>query len=337
MNSQLVRWGILGCGDVTERKSGPAFQKANGSALVAVMRRRGELARDYAQRHHVPRWYDRAEDLIADPDVDAVYIATPPAFHAPYAMACARAGKPAYVEKPMALIHGECVAMVQAFEQAHLPLFVAYYRRALPRFVRIAELIRSSVIGTPRIVQITLLKPPDPARESGADLPWRLLPELSGGGRFVDLACHTLDFLDFALGPISNAQGLAVNQGHLYPAEDAVAATLQFASGVVGSGLWAFTTHERRDEVRIVGTSGTVSFSTFGNEPIRVESHGQVHEEHIAHPEHIQQPLIQLIVDELLGRGTCPSTGQSAARTTAVIDQVLEGYRARSKKLPART
>src|SRR5882757_10269989 len=105
---RLIRWGIIGCGDVTEVKSGPALQRATGSALVAVMRRDRAKAEDYARRHGVARAYDDAAALIADPDVDAVYVATPPSSHAAYTLAAARAGKPVYVEKPMALSHAEC-------------------------------------------------------------------------------------------------------------------------------------------------------------------------------------------------------------------------------------
>ena len=128
-----IRWGIIGCGDVTEVKSGPAFAKADGSALVAVMRRTAELAEDYARRHGVPRWYADAEALVRDPEVDAVYVATPPSSHREYVLLAARHDKPVYVEKPMAMNHRECLDMVAACRDAGVPLFVAYYRRALPR------------------------------------------------------------------------------------------------------------------------------------------------------------------------------------------------------------
>src|SRR5688500_4072884 len=104
-----IRWGIIGCGDVTEVKSGPGFQKARGSALVAVMRRDRAKAEDFARRHGVPRAYTDAEALIADPDVDAVYIATPPSSHRALALQVAAARKPCLVEKPMAMTHDECV------------------------------------------------------------------------------------------------------------------------------------------------------------------------------------------------------------------------------------
>ena len=196
---RTIRWGMIGCGDVTEVKSGPGFQKASHSSLVAVMRRRGELARDYAERHRVPRWYDNAVALINDREVDAVYIATPPSSHKQYALMCAEAGKPVYVEKPMAVNFEECQDMIRAFEVAHIPLFVAYYRRALQRFLKIKDLVDSGAIGEVRFVNVTLYQPLGPEEISGASLPWRVIPGLAGGGRFVEIASHTLDFLDYAL------------------------------------------------------------------------------------------------------------------------------------------
>src|SRR4051812_48513080 len=138
-----IRWGIIGCGDVTEVKSGPGFQKAHGSQLVAVMRRNAALAADYAKRHGVPRWYNDAKALVNDPEVDAVYIATPPGVHVEGALLAAAAGKPAYVEKPMARNTTECDVIIQALARADQKLFVAYYRRAMPRFLKLRELLEN--------------------------------------------------------------------------------------------------------------------------------------------------------------------------------------------------
>lgn len=323
--SPSVRWGIIGCGQVTEVKSGPAFQKARDSSLVAVMRRDRARAEDYARRHGVPRWYDDAQALIDDPEVDAVYVATPPREHAAYALACARAGKPAYVEKPMALDVAECRAMVEAFRARGLPLFVAYYRRALPRFLRVKSLLDEGAIGAMRAVHVELRRAANEA--PGGALPWRVIPSIAGGGHFVDLGCHTLDFLDFALGPIAQARGFAVNAAGAYLAEDTVAAAFRFESGVVGSGSWCFAGSRSIDRVTMVGDRGELSFSTFGVEPIVVTRDGAVSEHAAETPSPIQQPMIQSVVDELLGRGRASSTGETAMRTTAVIDAILEDYR----------
>jgi predicted dehydrogenase len=322
---RTIRWGIVGCGDVTEVKSGPAFQQADGSSLVAVMRRSGDLAKDYAHRHGVPRWYDNAEALINDPEVDAIYIATPPAFHKAYALLSATAGKPVYVEKPMALNFEECQEMIKACRSAEVPLFVAYYRRALARFLKIKELIDAKTIGDVRFVTVTLYQPVAPEELEPQSLPWRVRPEISGGGRFVDLASHMLDLLDFLLGPLQEVDGFASNQARRYPAEDIVTGTFRFESGVQGVGVWCFTGFDRCDLTEIVGSQGKITYSTFDAQPV-VLTAGQRRKEFACdYPPNIQQPLIQTVVDELIGNGTCPSTGESAARSSWVMDQMLRG------------
>jgi 1,5-anhydro-D-fructose reductase (1,5-anhydro-D-mannitol-forming) len=318
-----VRWGIIGCGAVTEVKSGPAFAKVPGSSLVAVMRRDGEKARDYAQRHGVPRWHDDATALVDDAGVDAVYIATPPSSHRAYALQAIAAGKPVYIEKPMAMNHAECMDIVEAGRAAGVPVFVAYYRRALPRFTTVATLLADGAIGTPRFASVVLHHPFEKAYQDKANLPWRVQPELSGGGIFVDLASHTLDILDFLLGPIVEARGLSRNQMDAYPAEDAVALAFAFGSGVVGTGLWNFGADRREDRIEIVGDRGRITLATFGDGPIRVEADGRVDNLLVENPAHIQQPLITTMVGQLLGSGQCPSTGETAARTNWVMDQAL--------------
>jgi predicted dehydrogenase len=321
---RTIGWGIIGCGSVTEVKSGPALQKAGHSRLVAVMRRNGPLAADYARRHAVPRWYDDAAALIADPEVDAVYVATPPCAHARYTMMAARAGKPVYVEKPMAMNFAECEAMLAACGAAGVPLYVAYYRRMLDRFRRVKDVVAAGTIGEPRAASIALYRPAVSPPPGQAD--WRVDPAIAGGGRFVDLASHTLDLLDYILGPVSEVHGLAGNQAGMYAAEDIVSAAFTFASGVRASGLWWFTSPAAVDRTEILGTHGAVAFASFDEAPVRLTVGSDTTELTIPHPPHIQQPLIQSVIDELNGVGRCPSTGETAARTTRVMDAILASY-----------
>ena len=318
-----VRWGIIGCGDVTEVKSGPALQKARNSELVAVMRRSGVLAEDYAQRHGAPKWYDDARALIDDSDVNAIYIATPPSSHKMYTVQAASAGKPVYVEKPMALNFAQCREMISACKTAGVSLYVAYYRRALQRFLKIKELVDSGVIGKVRFVNITFYQAARPHYADKENLPWRVLPEIAGGGLFVDLAAHQLDFLDYVLGPIAQAQGFAGNQAGEYPAEDMVSGSFLFESGVQGAGNWCFNAFEEVDRTEIVGDEGRISYSTFDAEPVLLTTAEGSSEFRFDYPQHIQQPLIQTVVDDLLGLGQCPSTGESGARTSWVMEQML--------------
>ena len=311
---------MIGCGDVTEVKSGPGFQKADGSALVAVMRRQGELAADYARRHGVPRWYDDADALIADAAVDAVYIATPPDTHAEYALKAAAVGKPAYVEKPMARNTTECDRMIEAFQRSRLPLHVAYYRRRLPRFLTARDVIADRSLGRVTGVRYQCSAPRHKDKNG-----WRVQAEKSGGGHFIDIGSHAIDLLDFFFGPLGDVAGSARNNGKTCLVEDSVA--MSFLAGEIpGVASWNFASVERADAFIISGTEGWLTFSLMGDEPLRLENSAGVQMLSRPNPAHVQQPLIQSVVDDLLGRGLCPSTGETARRASQIMDTVLTGY-----------
>jgi predicted dehydrogenase len=267
----------------------------------------------------VPKWYSNADELIADPQVDAIYIATPPDSHMTYTLAAAAAGKPVYVEKPMALNGAECQKMLDACQAAGVPLFVAYYRRALPRFLQIRKLLEQGAIGEVRFVHTTHIKK---LTEQSDALPWRLNPAVSGGGHFFDLASHTLDVLDFLLGPIRDAAGSVGNLGGVYSAEDLVTGAYSFESGVQGTGSWCFCGYENKEINEIVGSKGKLTFSTFGHEPVLLTTEQAVQQHPFDVPKHIQQPLIQSIVNDLLGKERCESTGSTAIRTSRVMDEI---------------
>jgi len=325
MSVREVKWGIIGCGDVTEVKSGPAFNKVPGSSLVAVMRRNADKAADYARRHNVPRWYNDVNELINDPGVNAVYVATPPQTHAAYTRLALEAGKPVYVEKPMGMDAGECEQMVRVSEEKGLPLFVAYYRRALPYFLKVKELVDSGSIGDVKLVNLKLLWPAKPEERVG-NPGWRVNPDISGGGHFHDLASHQIDFLDYLLGPVKTAVGVNTNQASLYVADDIVSASLEFESGVIGNGVWCFTVSPEQisENTEIIGSKGRIMFSFFSDNKIRLEKETDMEEFEIAHPDHVQQPLIEQVVSELLGLGKCVSTGKTGLRATRIMDQILD-------------
>lgn len=326
-----VRWGIIGVGDVCEVKSAPAMNLIEGSKLVAVMRRNGELAKDYAMRHGVSKWYDDADQLMNDPEVNAIYIATPPASHEAYTIKAAKAGKPVYVEKPMARTHAECLSMVDACEKEGVPLFTAYYRRSLPNILKIKSLLQQNVIGDVRYVSIVLNKTLQPDILHGIKTPvnWRVDPQVAGGGYFFDLASHQLDILDFLFGPIKDAQGFATNQAKAYSAEDIVVGSFRFENGILGYGNWCFTTSSvsSNEVTTIVGSKGQISYACFGDHSVTLEVEGKEKEVmRFDIPKHIQQPLIQTIVDELRGKGASPSTGVSGARTSWVMDRLSKRF-----------
>ncbi len=314
-----IKWGIVGCGDVTEVKSGPALQNVEGSELVAVMRRSAEKAADYAKRHRVDRWYDDADALIEDPDVHAVYIATPPSSHKQYTVKAARAGKPVLVEKPMALTVRECEEMLEACDKAGVPLFVAYYRRKLPRFEKMRELIQDGAIGAPRVVSIRHFK------KAGAqpDQSWKIDPAVNGGGFFVDMQTHTLDWLDHVFGPVEEATGSVSNQGQQYEAEDTVSLSMRFANGVLGSGVFAYSTNHEEEGVAVYGTEGHVTMGFFQPSSVQLVRDDRVEEFELPDPPHVHQPLVETVVAALNGAGSCPSTGETAIRTTRITEQIL--------------
>jgi predicted dehydrogenase len=320
-----INWGIIGCGDVTELKSGPAFNKVEGSKLVAVMRRNRSKAEDYARRHHVSRWYDNAEELINDSEVNAIYVATPPQSHSMYAIQAMKAGKPVYVEKPMALNYAECLKMNEVSRETGVPLFVAYYRRGLPYFLKVKELLDNGMIGKPITVNLQLLHPTQKSDYQPDNLSWRVKPEIAGAGYFYDMACHELDILDFILGPIQDAKGFATNIAGLYAAEDTVSASLHFDSGLIGSGNWSFVVPEKdkKDTIEIQGTEGRIEFSSFDFTPILVKKNDEIHQYKPDNPENIQYWLIRSVVESLQKKGICPSDGKSGARTNRVMDKIL--------------
>jgi predicted dehydrogenase len=321
-----VNWGIIGCGNVTEKKSGPAFNKIEGSNLVAVMRRNATQAKDYARRHGVPKFYSDATLLINDPEVNAVYIATPPDSHATYAIEAMKVGKAVYVEKPMGRNIAECEEMIRVSEETGQPLFVAYYRRRLPCFLKIKELMDNKVIGDVKYVHVQLHNPLRPEEIDPQKAPgWRVYPEISGGGHFHDLASHQFDYLEYLLGPIKEAKGISLNQAGKYLADDIVTSTFLFESGVVGTGSWCFSVPEnlKADTTVIIGSEGKITFSFFEHQNIYVEkSDGSLEHYTIPHPENIQQPLIQAIVDQLLGKGMSHSTGKTGIRSTMIMEWI---------------
>lgn len=325
MAQDTVRWGFIGCGEVTEKKSGPAFGKVEGSKVQAVMSRNREKARSYAERHHIQSYYSDAQQLIDDPNVNAIYIATPPSSHATYAIMAMKSGKPVYVEKPLAQSYEECLRVNRVSRETGVPCFVAYYRRCLPYFLHVKQLVQKGMIGRVMGVQIHFAVPPRDLDYNRAALPWRVQRDIAGGGYFYDLAPHQLDLLQEIFGPITRASGFCANRGGLYDTEDTVSAAFQFADGLPGSGTWSFCAHDsaRTDRIAIIGDKGQISFSVFTYDPIVLCTSEGRQEFSIPNPEHVQQPLIQQVVEHLLKTGTCTLDSVSATSVNWVMDKIL--------------
>ncbi|HEV8504201.1 MAG TPA: Gfo/Idh/MocA family oxidoreductase [Chitinophagaceae bacterium] len=319
-----IRWGIIGCGDVTEVKSGPAFNKVKNSELVAVMRRDSEKAKDYAFRHNVPKWYSDANKLIHDPDVNAIYIATPPSSHEEYTMAAFDAGKPVYVEKPMSVDAASANRMAKAANEKKMKLVVAHYRNAQPLFNGIKQLLTQKVIGDVRFVKSELYKPSLSVPE--LEVPknaWRVDPAIAGGGLFHDLAPHQFGLMNFFFGEAEKVSGISLNQGILYDADDMVAGNILFKNGVLFNGIWCFnvSSEDEKDHCRIVGEKGSIAFTFFSQREVIVNVNGKTETFTYDILQHVQQPMIEKIVEYFSEEGPNPCRGEEGALAMEWIEK----------------
>jgi 1,5-anhydro-D-fructose reductase (1,5-anhydro-D-mannitol-forming) len=322
INSTIIRWGILGCGDVTEIKSGPAFQKTEGFKIEAVMRRDADKAADYAKRHGISKYYTDADDLINDPEIDAIYIATPPDTHKYYGLKVALAGKICCIEKPLSPSYQDSLAIYQSYKEKSIPLFVSYYRRSLPRFLQIKKWIDSKSIGEVRHIRWHLSKPTTQQDMSGS-YNWRTDAKIATAGYFDDLASHGLDLFIFLLGNIKEVSGTSLNQQGLYSAKDAVSASWLHESGITGSGSWNFGSYVREDIVEIYGSRGKITFSVFENDPLLLTNDEGETKLIIEHPENIQLYHVQKMHESLTSDSIHPSNGKMATHTSWVMDKIV--------------
>jgi len=319
-----IRWGMIGCGDVTEVKSGPAFNKVSNSSLVAVMRRDADKAKDYAKRHNVPKWYSDANDLINNDDINAIYIATPPAFHEEYAIAAINAGKPVYIEKPMALDFESANMIAKVANEKNIKVSVAHYRRGQPLFNKVKQLLKEKIIGDVRFAKLEFYKKPLPPEALKIPkVAWRVNPAIAGGGLFHDIAPHQIDLMYWLFGGIEKASGYSNNQSKIYDADDIVSGNILFKSGVVFNGLWCFNVAEEnvKDYCEIQGSEGKICFPVFEHKKIEIIKNGKTENILFEPLEHVQQPLIQKVVDYFLDKGPNPSSAEDGAKVMCLLDQ----------------
>lgn len=321
-----IQWGIIGCGDVTEVKSGPAFNKVPNSKLVAVMRRNEEKVKDYARRHGVPKWYTDADDLINDPEVNAIYVATPPLYHEEYTIKALRAGKPVYVEKPMALDAAAARRMAEAAQQTGVKLTVAHYRREQPLFRKVKALLQEGVLGKIRLAELHMWQPHQSRLITQTEDNWRINPAISGGGLFHDLAPHQLDLVYHFFGKPLSALGIALNQGGYYEAPDTVSGQMLLPSQVVFQGTWSFVVpaEEKRDELHIVGERGALRFPIFDHHAItwrKEDGEEQILFEGLPH---VQQPMIEKVVQYFLGNAENPCPPEEGAEVMQMMEDIAK-------------
>lgn len=321
---EKINWGMIGCGDVTEVKSGPAFNKVSNSSLVAVMSRSEERVKDYAARHHVPKWYTDAGKLINDEEVNAIYIATPPSSHKQYAQEAIAAGKHVYLEKPMTLNFSEAVTIADAAKAKNIKLVVAHYRREQPMFKKIKQMIAENVVGN--ISFATLQHYKKPLTKEEVSVPknaWRIDPSVAGGGLFHDLAPHQLDLMYYFFGDVDKAFGYAIDQTKTYGTDDLVTGNILFRSGVLFNGVWSFNSpaNEEKDHCEIVGAEGKIAFAVFGEPKIFITKNGNTETILFDVLPHVQQPMINAAVEYFLGKRTNPCSPKEGAVVMKLMDQ----------------
>ncbi len=320
MNPSVINWGIIGCGDVTEVKSGPAFSNVPRSKLVAVMRRNAAKAEDYAKRHQVPKWYSDAPALINDPAVNAVYIATPPLQHEEYAVQALRAGKPVYVEKPMASTAVAAERMMNAANETGVKLSVAHYRRQQPLFLKIKSLLKEKAVGDVRLVNLQFLQPHNSTVIAQTEDAWRTNPAISGGGLFHDLAPHQLDLMLYFFGRPVKANGMSLNASQLYDADDTVTGQVLFPGNVLFNGSWCFTASQKKDSCEIIGSEGTLCFSVFEQQPVVLLKDGHETLFEFEKLQHVQQPMIENVVAYFLGFADNPCSAEEGLEVMKMIE-----------------
>ncbi len=327
MNKTVITWGLIGCGDVTEVKSGPGLYKASGSKLAAVYNRTYHKAIDYAKRHNIPKIYQTIEELVNDPEIDIIYIATPPVSHARFATLCLNAGKIPYIEKPVANTYSECLQIKELAAAKNLPVYAAFYRRGVEKFLKIKELLDNRIIGDIRYIQIVQTTRVTQDELDPQHLPWRVQPEISGGGKFLDMAVHILDTLAMFFGEYAQLQGEVRNNGGYYPADDTVVATFRFKSGITGSGSWCYVADKDTNEVQIIGSNGRISYDGLSAKNFTLEQNGNIETFNFTVPEHASMPYQQAIVNELLGKQRSQADFNQAINIVEMTDMLYKEYR----------
>lgn len=319
----IVNWGIIGCGDVCEVKSGPAFNKVPNSKLAAVMRRNLAKAEDYARRHNVPVFYDDAQQLINDPQVNAIYIATPPVYHEEYTLQSLKAGKPVYVEKPVTMNAASCERMIQMTKDYNNKVVVAHYRRALPLFNKVKSLVQEGVIGNVRLIRLSILQPTDSKIIGRTEDNWRIKPELSGGGLFHDLSPHQLDILYWIFGKPPAVYGHALNQSKQYDAPDVTFLEATYDKDIHFSGTWAFNVAEKatEDKCEIIGDKGLLRFAFFRKSTIEVITDTVSETLELEYPVNIQHPMIDAVTRYFRGEGPNPCSLEEALVVMKMMDK----------------
>lgn len=313
-----VSWGIIGTGDVAERKGGPALYQASRSELIGVTNRTASRAESFASRHGNPRVYPTIDALLEEPSIDAIYVATPPDSHAAITERVANAGKHVFCEKPMAMTVEECERMINACKRNKVSLSIAYYRRYFPVVEKMKSLVAEGAVGTPRRISAATIDP----FPSGNNNPWRLDPSISGGGFLIDMGSHRFDLFTHLFGQPKRVLGIT---GHetLGVADDMSSVAIEFENGMHGSAVFHWNCPVHRDSLEIVGSSGilwTDSLSAEGRLVLETTTGKEYWELPSSPPVHLN--LVQRVVEHLLDGAPNPASGESCIVASEMVSAI---------------
>jgi predicted dehydrogenase len=318
--SSAFKWGLIGAGDIARKRVAPALRDAPSSELLAISRAQPGLAESFAKTFGAPRWYGHWRELLADADVDAVYIATPVHLHAAQTIAAAEAGKHVLCEKPMAMSAGECDRMIAACRANDVRLGVAYYRHFYPAIGRIKQIIASGEIGDPVLAEINAFERFNP--QPGDARHWLMRKAEAGGGPMFDFGCHRLEVLLNLLGPLRRTASITAKVVFDREVEDTAVAVLQFARGTCATLAVTHAAIEARDTLSLFGTTGSIHVAELNKGGIRITSGtAERHESHPPAP-NLHQPLVDDFVDAVL-TGREPGVDGGIGRTVAAIEDEI--------------
>jgi 1,5-anhydro-D-fructose reductase (1,5-anhydro-D-mannitol-forming) len=305
----MLNWIVIGIGDISIRRVIPAILAEPRSRLYGLVTRDPAKAAPFNTRA-----WTTLDEALADPAVNAVYIATPVFLHAPQSIQSLRAGKHVLCEKPMAMNAAEARSMVKAAEEAGRTLGVAYYRRMYPKIQRAKQLLASGVIGKTVLAELTCHAWLD---ENESERNWLIDPVKAGGGPIYDIASHRIDVLNFFFGQPLRVSGHLSNAVHHYAVEDNATIMIDYADGVRGIVDVRWHSKVKRDECRIRGTEGEMELSPL-NGPELVFPGG---DENLPPHANLHYPMIENFVDAVLGKAPLLSSGASSYWTDWVIEQ----------------
>lgn len=313
-------WGLIGCGDIARKRVAPALRDLDECELVAVSRRRGDLAQSFAREFGAKKWYSYWRDLLRDDDLSAVYIATPVHLHATQTIAAAEAGKHILCEKPLALNVEECDLMLAACRANNVKLGVAYYRRFYPVIERIKILIQSGEIGTPVVAQVNAFEWFDP--QPNHQRSWLLDQEQSGGGPMFDFGCHRIEVLMNVFGPINQVAAVRSNALFRRDVEDTAIALFQFEGGACGALTVTHAAHEAQDTLSIFGSQGSLHVPVLNEGELRILSERGERAESHPPPDNLHAPLIMDFV-AAVREDREPRVDGSIGRAVAMIEEKI--------------